>query len=430
MLKTRSDSPVLFLGFVALALVALSLSVPPDSRIAVPALAVVLLALTVGLARLQRPPEAARFLVALLLLGLGVRFLTLAVIYRTTGTFVFAPDAGDYESLGLRLARFWSGEVPSPPAASDLGGYARFNGLLFYLLGDARAAPNLINAFLGVWAAVPAYHLARRLVPDVERVARTAAVLVAFFPSLVLWSVLNVREAPTILAIVAAVYFVDRLRDSPVLPSLLGAGLALAVLAASRQYMMAVVGVSAGLGLLLARTHRPARSLAVGVLVIGAVIVVVQSSGLGGPLLDDPSLPNLELYRQDLALGAASSYGAGYDISTPVGAIGFLPVGLVHFLFAPFPWSVDSFLQLMTVPESVLWYLLVPFAVWGAILALRHRPGATTVVLSVAVAATISYALVEGNVGTAYRHRAQVLPLAFVLCAVGLSDAWALWVRR
>ncbi len=39
-------------------------------------------------------------------------------------------------------------------------------------------------------------------------------------------------------------------------------------------------------------------------------------------------------------------------------------------------------------------------------------------------------ALVEGNFGTAYRHRAQVMPLFFIFAGKGLADWWAVRQQR
>jgi hypothetical protein len=46
---------------------------------------------------------------------------------------------------------------------------------------------------------------------------------------------------------------------------------------------------------------------------------------------------------------------------------------------------------------------------------------AALVPASVLLVVVSSYALVEGNFGTAYRHRAQIMPLFFVFAGVGLS---------
>ena len=157
---------------------------------------------------------------------------------------------------------------------------------------------------------------------------------------------------------------------------------------------------------------------------------MLQSAGLGGTLAEEPTIERIQYLRQDLAFGAGSAFGIGADVSTVGGAAGFLPIGLVYFLLAPFPWSVTTVLQQVTLPESLVWYVLFLCVLRGAWLALRHDPRAYTVLVSVLGIVTFSYALVEGNVGTAYRHRAQVLPLFFVLAAVGLRDVWGSWMQQ
>lgn len=52
---------------------------------------------------------------------------------------------------------------------------------------------------------------------------------------------------------------------------------------------------------------------------------------------------------------------------------------------------------------------------------MRGRVTNALIPLAVLVIVVASYALVEGNFGTAYRHRAQIMPLFFVFSAVGLS---------
>jgi hypothetical protein len=99
-------------------------------------------------------------------------------------------------------------------------------------------------------------------------------------------------------------------------------------------------------------------------------------------------------------------------------------------MLAPFPWHIGSALQAITLPETLFWYAILPMGVWGAWLAIRHDPRMYTVPLTSLVLVIFAYALVEGNVGTAYRHRAQVLPVVFVFCALGMRDIQALRYAR
>ena len=87
------------------------------------------------------------------------------------------------------------------------------------------------------------------------------------------------------------------------------------------------------------------------------------------------------------------------------------------FLLAPFPWSVDSWREAAAIPETFVWYALLFSAVRGMIHGIRNRLSDIALPLSLAVVLCVSYGLVEGNAGTAYRHRAHALLIFFVFAA-------------
>jgi hypothetical protein len=313
----------------------------------------------------------------MMLLSIGVRLMVLSLIHQSVGPIVFAPDANVYEQVGEELLQSWQGLRAAPEkAAGTQAGYYAVNALSTLVFGRGGGAPAAMNILLATWLALPVYYLTLAVVRDKHAVARWATVMALFFPSMILWSVLNIREAPTIFTLVSATCFFARFQRTPSARDLIGAALSL-------------------LGLLL-----------------------------------KPTLERVQYLRQDLAYGANSAYGGEADVSTVRGALTFIPVGLTYFLLAPFPWSATSVLQQVTLPESILWYALFVCVLRGGWLALRHDPRAYTVLVAVLGVVTFSYALIEANVGTAYRHRAQVLPLFFVLAAVGLRDAWGSWMER
>ncbi|MFQ5536421.1 MAG: hypothetical protein ACE5GJ_03110 [Gemmatimonadota bacterium] len=404
----------------------------PSSRFAVAVLAALGIVVTTIIARFQKDPEAGRYLRDLMLLGVGVRLLAFALVHQSVGPYVFAPDQFTYEGWGRALAAYFTGQGPFPHRLSDTLqiGYPVLNGVIYLIFGPAKAAPAVLNMFFSVWTAVPIYHLAMHLVRRNRDVARWSAGLTVFFPSLVLWSILNVREAPTILTVVLVVYFIVRMQMQFDLASLAGTVSSLVVLTLMREYLTSLVGVAGAAGILMGRSRSPVRSLIVGSTMLVAVTFTMQSIGLGSSLGTEPTLERVQMLRQDFQFGARSAYGQGIDVSNPVTAILYLPLGLAYFLLAPFPWAISSALQAITFPEIILWYLLVPFGLRGAWLALRHDARAYTVPLAILVVVTFAYALVESNVGTAYRHRAQVLPLMFIFCALGLRDYYAVRSAR
>ena len=424
-------------GFpVAVLLVAVGFVLAPlsvsgaASQIGIPLVIGPGLLVTFLIARASRDPDAQRFLLTAMLMAVGVRLITLALIHQSVGPLIFAPDGLVYEQEGEQLLMSWRGLRPTPEKAGGTQfGYYAINAAFFFIFGRGAGAPVAFNILLASWVAVPVYYLTLAVVRGHHAVARLATLLTLFFPSLILWSVLNIREAPTIFLLVSATCSFARFQQHASVRYILGGVLSLLCLLVFRQYLMVMVGLAAGAGVVMGKSRSPLASLAGGAVLLMGLSYLLQSAGLGGTLAEEPTLDRIQYLRQDLAYGAGSAFGIGADVSTVGGAVGFLPTGLVYFLLAPFPWSVTTVLQRVTLPESLVWYVLFLCVLRGSWLALRYDPRAYTVLVGVLGIVTFSYALVEGNVGTAYRHRAQVLPLFFVLAAVGLRDVWGSWME-
>mgnify|MGYP006975231112 CR=1 FL=1 len=137
------------------------------------------------------------------------------------------------------------------------------------------------------------------------------------------------------------------------------------------------------------------------------------------------TLENLQRSRTDQA-SSESGYGEDLDVSTTEGAIVALPVGLAYLLLAPFPWQVSNFRQAITVPEVLVWWSLLPFAVAGIAYAIRHRLRSAFPVLLFTLLLTLAYSIFQGNVGTAYRQRTQIQVFLFIFIAVG----WTIYRER
>jgi hypothetical protein len=134
------------------------------------------------------------------------------------------------------------------------------------------------------------------------------------------------------------------------------------------------------------------------------------------------TLDRLQTTREDQATWGQSGFGREYDVSTPAGAVAALPTGLVYLLFAPCPWAVSGLRQALVLPETLVWYALMPAFVRGLNHAVRHRLRSVLPILVFAASLTVAYALMQGNVGTAYRQRTQVTMFFFVFMGVGLVE--------
>jgi hypothetical protein len=131
------------------------------------------------------------------------------------------------------------------------------------------------------------------------------------------------------------------------------------------------------------------------------------------------SFERLQITRTDQAMWGHSALEQA-DVSTPQGALAALPTGLVYLLFAPFPWALRGIRQMLTLPETLVWYALWPALIRGLMQTFRHRVRQALPILVFAASLTIAYAVFQGNVGTAYRQRTQVTMFYFIFMAAGL----------
>jgi 4-amino-4-deoxy-L-arabinose transferase-like glycosyltransferase len=293
--------------------------------------------------------------------------------------------------------------------------------MIYFVFGRNQLLVQFLNATIGSVTVLVVYSIAWRLFGS--GVGRWAAIFMAFFPQMLFWSGGMYKDPAILFCIAVCMYAVLRLKDafSPVFLLLfVGAGLALLALRFYVFYF--VIAASMGTFVFGGRRRLGARLLSFAVL-IGAV---AGGFGLGArqETLEAQSsymtLNQLQVTRMDQAMWGNSAYGASYDVTTLGGALEALPTGLVYLLFAPFPWAIRSVRQFLTVPETVVWYALMPAFARGLVYSVRHRLRDVLPIFVFTVTLTLAYALMQGNVGTAYRQRTQVTMFFFVFMGVGI----------
>jgi hypothetical protein len=83
---------------------------------------------------------------------------------------------------------------------------------------------------------------------------------------------------------------------------------------------------------------------------------------------------------------------------------------------------VTGIRQILTLPETLVWYALMTSFVRGLLHAIRHRLRQSLAIMVFAGSLTAAYALFQGNVGTAYRQRTQITMFFFIFMGVGLAQ--------
>jgi 4-amino-4-deoxy-L-arabinose transferase-like glycosyltransferase len=379
---------------------------------------------------------------AIFLLALAVRVIVaigVAIIHPAN----IAPDGIQYSSLASAKATGHTGGWD----AYDHWLYTRVATLLvpitglYDVFGTHPITAQLYVALLGAGTAAVTTRLAMEVLPT--RWALAAGLIVALLPSQVAWSSLILKDAGVWLclsAIALTIAIAGRSRGPRLaLLGLLLVGL-LVLLGYLRLQTLVVacwaVMLAALVGPRLMRRPRIAGAVAIGVLVPWLVF------GLGpaGVTYVKNSQPPSEI-RANGAIGAKSALAAPPSSSSSssataaanqseVGAdVHHLPRGVEAMLFQPFPWQGGSIYFNLARVEDLMWYPLLLLAFTG-LLTLRPRHlRVMAYPLLAGGAILVLYALTEGNLGTAFRHRGEFEWVMALLAAFGIMRCFAWWSR-
>jgi hypothetical protein len=378
---------------------------------------------------ISRHESESRFLLRVFVSAALVRAALGVLIYRFQLQDFFGGDAYTYDYLGNALTQFWRGELSYAFYEDTLGFYVKRNwgmpytvGAIYMLVGQNMLAVQLFNAVVGA-ATAPIIFLCARHIFGNTRVAKVASLSVAFYPSLVLWSSQGLKDGPIVFLL--AVVMLATLKLGERLSLKYGVVLVFALygLLCFRFYIFYMAAAAVGgaflIGMRRQTTSSIARQFAV-VLALGVSLTymgVLRTAGAQVEVYGD--LENIQRSRNDLSRRANSGFGQEVDVSTASGALTAIPLGLTYLLFAPFPWQLASLRQSITLPEMVVWWLSFPLLVMGIWFTLKFRLRQALPILIFTSMLTLAYSIFQGNVGTAYRQRSQILVFYFIFVAVG-----------
>src|SRR5260370_13264990 len=283
-------------------------------------------------------------------------------------------------------------------------------------------AIQYVNCVLGAATAPVAYLIALEIFPN-KRVARLCALFSAFFPSMVLWSAQGLKDGPIVFLLAVSMLATLKLGERFSIKYLVALALALCSLLTLRFYIFYIVVVAVTVAFVLGRRPLSAQSFVRQFIILITIALALAYFGVSryasAQFETFGSLRQLQIMRLDAAQSAKSGFGAELDVSTPEGALTAIPLGFSYLLFAPFPWQFGSLRALITLPEMIVWWGCIPMLALGLWFTIRHRARQVAPILIFTVLLTLTYSVLQGNVGTAYRQRAQLLIFYFVFVAVG-----------
>jgi hypothetical protein len=353
-----------------------------------------------------------------------IRTIAAIGIYLFLPFGFFTPDEWNYDGGGDWLAKYWRGEIPFAPYSADDAegkGFFYIVGALYFPFGRFPLLPKLLNAWIGSLAVLELFRVTR-LISGSDAAALRAAKFMTYFPNMILWSSLLIRDVWVQWLLARLAREVVELRGQINVRKILSIVVLIWFSTQFRAYLLyAAVGPFV-LSFLVGRVKDLGRNLALGaVLAVGLTYIGTQSIGGKIQTFDFEELQRLRAWSSSQGV-ADSGFGADADVSTLEGAMTFLPTGLVYFFFAPFPWQVGSVSKSLAVPETLYFYTLVPGIIAGVVFLVRKRLAESLGLLLVTLTVTFGYAIGQGNVGTLYRHKAQVMGFYYAFAAIGIEN--------
>jgi hypothetical protein len=388
-----------------------------------------LLAAIVGVI-IRREPSHGAYLLKLFLLAMLIRIMIGTAIFVFNAQDFFGGDAWTYDFTGQQQLLAWSGDKFAQIQVDRFVGMSYRSGwgmvymvaVIYGMLGRNMLAVQFVNAVVGA-ATAPVIFLCAQQVFNNRRVARVAGIAVGFYPSLVLWSSQGLKDGPIVLFLALTILATIKLGHKLSAPWVVVLVFSLVGVLAFRFYVFYMLLLAVVAAFVIGMREVTVQSMARQLVVVGLLALALTFIGVtryaNVQVETYADFETLQRSRHDAARSAQSGFGRDVDVSTASGALTTIPLGIVYLLFAPFPWQLGSLRQSLTLPEMVIWWTSFPLLILGVWFSIKYRLRQMFPIVIFTSMLTIAYSVFQGNVGTAYRQRAQILVFYFIFVAVG-----------
>lgn len=370
--------------------------------------------------------EGERWLGYLLIASLALKLLVVFIVTPVYYGHYIGNDSNTYDALAIAFAQHLKqGQWIPLKVGFNVAIYSYLTGMVYALFGPSRWLMEVLNAFISTLGVLFFYKGLRLALPP--RQVKPAIYLIALMPSLLLWNSLHLRDPWMFFSVGLFTYGAAMSMGKRWLRPLVVLVLALVSMRLFRCYVSGV-GVVAAIPLIILFKSRDRGRRALVIHVFGSVILgligaylfwgawtcTVGSQGLSPELLQQT--------QNALATGGSAlifgRFASWWDL------LRYLPQGLINVLFRPFPWEAYNLPGLLASLENVLLFVLLIISLpqWLQLLRRERRslwPGWVFLILLTGL-----FAIFEGNLGTIFRQKAQLMPFLLTLGALGLGPLW------
>lgn len=342
-------------------------------------------------------------------------------------------DAANFERLGWDLARAWSGfnDIPSISGAYL---YSVVIGIVYFLFGRVQLIAQFVNAIAGILTVYLVYKITLQLANS-YRSAQIAALGVAVFPTLNLYSAITMRESLIVCFAAISLYCFLLWLKRDLWRFAIGAVIAL-VIASILHSGMIFIAIPYILFFCFYNPRKQRWKLfnlrSIPLILLFLILTLGLLSNVQDKLPGNVSeLLSPEYLSQRTAIAARdrAAYLIGMTPESLFEMVLQTPIRIAYFLFAPFPWMVTNSSDVLGFIDAFIYFFITIYGLKG----LKHlrkanKIGFWTVVLILAIFLVV-FSWGTSNYGTAIRHRQKIAWLMFAVASVGIADSrWWRWL--
>ena len=380
------------------------------------------------LRRLFLVAYTARLVIALLFLYL-MPVLVKNHPYLSYG--FFGDDGMAYDRIAFRIASGWhagAGFDLLQIAIPGARGYILLNAVLYFIFGHQVLVVRFFESFLGALVPVFTYEIARRLLPS--RWARFAALLTAFYPEQLLYSVVQLKEISVTFAMVTFLWASFRWKEKPSIWGGLWMVISLIYVLFTRFYYAFPLLAASAVVLRYMPDYMPGRPtlqprrLVSRIAIIGALFLVseyILNQFFDITLFNPFSSPRIEYFLLSQQTVSDESFYRIFSGAAGIVRLALIPAVIVYTFLNPFLlWPLISPDPVFTLlaPAIVLWYILLPFLLFS--LLSRFRSPGWYPLLALITVALLLLALSGGGAAATGRLKVSLQPFFFLFATDGL----------
>jgi hypothetical protein len=401
------------------------------------------------------PARERQWIWGMLAAAIALRVALIAVLFLTSdhneyGSFFWDGDGVYLKRRALWIRNVWLETAITPvqfkEAFNRSYGWTTYLYVLAYLqllFGPAPYAIHLFNVTIFVVTAVALHRLIRAAYGRVA--AFLGLALMLFLPTPFVWSVSALKETLyVLLCVIGMIAMITLLRTRSWAARALAAGALVGTIAwidSVRRggLLILIAGLGAGMagGVVLRRWSL--------VLLMLLLLPVVGRLLANDAEIQQRIMTNLKTAAV-LHIGNVRTDGHGYKLldqrfysdwtgdsiatMTPTEALRFAVRALVSVIIVPLPWQIQSWSEIVFLPQQLLWYPLVILALVGLVAGLRRDLLVTCMLAGLSVVGAAVVGLNSGNIGSMVRHRDTVVPFVVWLSALGAVATAARFMPR